>query len=97
MDDLGMRDIAAQGATAGGLGVLGRLIALAHAGSTRPSGVSLLWEIPLALGMGVIGKGVADWFGLDAFPEYAVTIAVSYSGPRLLDIAIARWLTSRGV
>lgn len=96
MDDMGMRDIAAQGATAGGLGVLGRLIALAHAGATRPSGWSLLWEIPLALGMGVIGKGLADWFGLDAFPEYAVTIAVSYSGPRLLDIAAARWLANRG-
>ena len=96
MDDMSMRDIAAQGATAGVLGVLGRLIALAHAGAARPSGWSLLWEVPMALGMGVIGKGVADWFRLDDFPEYALTIVVAYSGPRLIDIAVARWLANRG-
>ncbi len=90
LDESSIRDLAAQGAAAGGLGLIGRLIALAGA-SRRPSGWSLLWEVPLAIGLGVVGKGVADWLALTGFPAYAVTIAVSYVGPRGIDIALARY------
>lgn len=95
MDDFTVRDIAAQGAAAGGLGAVGRLLALAHAGASKPTGWSLLWEVPLAIGMGVVGKGVADFLRLDDFPEYAVTIAVSYIGPRVIDILAARYAANR--
>lgn len=86
-------DLVARAAGAGALGLLGRLIAWAHA-DRRPIGWSLLWELPVALGMGVIGKGAADWAALDGFPEYAVTIAVAYVGPRCIDLAVA-WLQQR--
>lgn len=95
IDDLGMRDIAHQSAVAGGLGLLGRLIALAQA-ARRPSGWNLLWEVPLAIGMGVIGKGIADWWGMHDFPHYACVIAVAYTGPRLMDIALLRWAGPKG-
>ena len=90
IDDLGVRDLAVQGAAAGGMGLLGRLLALATS-ARRPSGWNLLWEIPLAIGMGVMGKGIADHFGLTGFPNFAVIIAVSYSGPRIIDIVLTRY------
>jgi len=82
-------DLAANAAGAGALGLLGRLLAYAHA-DRRPIGWSLLWELPVAMAMGIVGKGVADLAGLDGFPEYAVTIAVAYVGPRFVDLLVAR-------
>lgn len=96
LDDAGLRDLAAQGAAAGGLGMLGRMIALAST-TRRPSGWSLLWEVPLAIGMGVVGKGLADWLDLSGFPNYALTIAVSYVGPRALDIALDRYAAGKSL
>lgn len=77
----------ASAAGAGALGLLGRALHLART-DRRPFGWSLLWELPTAIGMGIIGKGVADYFGLDGFPEYAVTISIAYIGPRVIDLAI---------
>lgn len=70
--------------------MIGRLLALARA-SRRPSGWSLLWEIPIACGMGVVGKGVAEALGVDGFQHYAVVIAIAYAGPRMIDILLARY------
>jgi hypothetical protein len=90
VDDMNVRDLAGGGLLAGALGVLGRLLAMAQ--GPRPAlGWSLLWELPAAIGLGIIGKGLADWLHLDGFPEYAVTIAVSYTGPRAIDMLIESW------
>jgi len=78
---------AASAAGAGALGLLGRALHLARA-DRRPLGWSLLWEVPTAIGMGIVGKGLADYLGLDGFPEYAVTISIAYIGPRVIDVAI---------
>jgi hypothetical protein len=95
IDDLGVGELARQGATAGLMGLLGRLIALASS-ARRPNGWALLWEIPMAIGLGVVGKGVADGLHLEGFPHYAVVIAVAYSGPRYLDLILARWAETKG-
>lgn len=89
---------AASAAGAGALGLLGRALHLARA-DRRPLGWSLLWEVPTAIGMGIVGKGLADYLGLDGFTEYAVTISVAYVGPRVIDLAIGeveRRLKARG-
>lgn len=87
----------ASAAGAGALGLLGRALHLART-DRRPLGWSLLWELPTAIGMGIIGKGVADYFGLNGFPEYAVTISIAYVGPRVIDLAITEIeRRSRGV
>jgi hypothetical protein len=104
IDDLGWRDLASQGIFAGGLGATGRLLALAAA-TRRPRGLVLLWEIPLAIGMGVVGKGIADMIGLQNFPNFAMVIGIAYTGPRVIDILLERYqakkektgLTSRDV
>jgi hypothetical protein len=71
IDDLGVRDLATHGAIAGAMGILGRLLALATS-ARRPSGWNLLWEVPLAIAMGVIGKGIADYFALTGFPNFGL-------------------------
>lgn len=96
IDDLGVRDLAAQGAAAGVMGMLGRLLSLATS-TKRPSGLSLLWELPLAIGMGVVGKGTADYFNLVGFSNFAAIIAISYTGPRLLDIVVQRYSEGKPV
>ncbi len=68
------------------IGLLGRLLFLARV-DRRRFGWGLLWEIPIAIGMGAIGKGVADWFNLSPFPEMAVIVCVAYVGPRFIDAA----------
>lgn len=86
-DDIG--NLAASAAGAGALGLLGRALHLART-DRRPLGWSLLWEIPVAIGMGILGKGLADYIGLGGFPNYALTIAVAYIGPRFIDLALAK-------
>ena len=51
---------AASAAGAGALGLLGRALHLARA-DRRPLGWSLIWELPVAIGMGIVGKGLADY------------------------------------
>lgn len=96
LEEWTVRELASQGALAGGMGMLGRMLALA-ASTKRPMGICLLWEIPMAIGMGVVGKGIADAFGLTGFSNFAVIIAVSYTGPRLIDIALARYAEGKSI
>lgn len=76
--------------------MIGRALAMATA-KTRPTGWCLLWEVPIAIGMGVIGTGLADWLKLGGFVHFAVVIAVSYTGPRALDIVLARYAESKSL
>ena len=98
MDDLGISEIAAKSVGAGLLGLVGRAVHIA-ASANRPVGwqaisVTVLWEIPIGLGMGVIGWGLADYIGLKGFPHYAMVVSVAIAGPKLisvlLDLAIQR-------
>ena len=89
MDDYNLRDLAAEGATAGLFGMLGRLVHIAML-DRRPFGWNLLWELPVAISMGVVGIGMSDWLQLKPFASFAVTIAVSYLGPRVIDLALTR-------
>jgi hypothetical protein len=94
LDEMAMRELASQGIGAGLLGLLGRILALAH-NSGRPTGWSLLWEVPIAIGMGIIGKGVAEYLEVRGFQHYAVVIAVAYTGPRIIDLALARYAATK--
>lgn len=73
------------GAVIGGL--LGRLIALSMK-TARPSWVVLVCELPMAIGLGILGAGVADYLGLVGMQHLATSVAVAYTGPRALEIWI---------
>lgn len=86
-DPMQAAEAAGTAATAGSLGLLGRMVYWAHSGR-HPVGLSLLWEVPLAIGMGYIGLGVAEWWDFGPRASYAVTITISYIGPRAIDIGL---------
>lgn len=91
MSDGFLNEEVVKAAGAGALGLLGRLIAMSRM-DRRPFGWSLLWEIPTAVGMGIIGSGLADYLELKNFAHHAMTISVGYIGPRLVDEIFNRWL-----
>lgn len=98
LDDVSFRDLATQGAIAGGLGMIGRLMAIA-ADKDRPTtflGIlkRLVWELPIAIGLGVVGKGIAETLGLHGFAHYATIVTVAYSGTQLVDLLVRKLLDS---
>lgn len=89
----------------GGLGsvfatsAIGRLMwhaRLVQKGERAFLSIDLLWELPTAIGMAVIGKGLADWLDLNEWQTLGLVATLSYLGPRGLDSALAVWLTRRG-
>ena len=45
----------------------------------------LLWEIPVAIGMGLIADSVANWLGLSEATRVGFIAAVAYLGPHAID------------
>jgi len=87
------QDVAANFAATAALGGVGRLVALAR-DNRRPWSWSLLWEIPVAIMMGWIGDGVAEYFDLHNSVHIAIIVGVSYLGPRVLDEIFTRALSA---
>lgn len=65
-------------------GIIGRLIGIIRSDDRR-WGWRMLWELPVAIGMGWIGAGIAEFFDLRGFAAYAAMISAGYIGPRLVD------------
>lgn len=59
-------------------------------------GPELLWEVPVAVGMAVIGEGVASYFGWEPQVRTAVIAVLAYLGPRGAAHLLDRWLDKRG-
>ena len=81
-------------AWAAGGGLLGR--AMYHSrqvldGKQKPFSWVLLFNLPIAIGMGFFGHGISDYFGLTGDPEIAVTIASGYLGPWAIDLLLGIW------
>jgi hypothetical protein len=74
------------------LGGVGRLVALAR-DNRRPWSWNLLWELPVACMMGLIGDGIGGYFDLHNSVHIAVIVGVSYLGPRVLDEIFTRALS----
>lgn len=78
----------------GGAGMLGRLMYHAkqvQAGKRKPFSWVLLWDLPIALGMGWIALGVATWLSISWEPAISLALAISYLGPYVIDMAFLRW------
>lgn len=62
-----------------GAAFCGRAMAM---GLQRPViGWGLLWEVPVVIGMGVIGSGAADWLQLHGSRSGALIAVMGYLGP----------------
>jgi len=56
-------------------------------------GKELLWELPVAFGMGVFGEGAADYFQLSDTAGVALIVALAYLGPRGIEVALSKWFS----
>lgn len=52
----------------------------------------LLWELPVAIGMGIIGQGVAQHFNLQGWVSTAVIVTLGYMGPGFAEAVVWRVL-----
>lgn len=57
--------------------------------------VDLLWEVPLAIGMALIGDALGAWLDLSREVGVGLIAVLSYLGPRGAGAIIERWLISR--
>lgn len=58
-------------------------------------GRELIWELPILLGMWMIGLGLGDYLALSAKGTAAVCSVLAYLGPRGAESVIERWIEGR--
>lgn len=78
----------------GGAGVIGRLMFHARQvqqGKRKPWTWALLFDLPIALGMGWIVYGLAEWQHLTPQATVSAAIMASYLGPYTLDRLFVLW------
>ena len=61
-------------------------------GRRRFFGKELLWEIPVAIGMAIIGEAVASHFDLGQPVRTGLVATLAYLGPRGAETLLAAWL-----
>jgi hypothetical protein len=57
--------------------------------------LDLIWELPVAFGMGIFGEGASSYFDLDQTSSLAVIAALAYLGPRGIEVMLCRWFASK--
>lgn len=79
---------AAPYAWTGGASIIGRLMFHARQvqqGKRKPLTWALVWDLPIAFGMGWVVYGICVWFDLAPEPTISASIAASYLGPYSVD------------
>ena len=76
---------------AAGWGLVGR--AMHHsrqvqAGRRRFWSVQLVWELPVAVGTGVAGQGLAEYLQVGGWQATAVIVTVAYLGPGFVEAVV---------
>lgn len=56
--------------------------------------VQIVFELGVAIGMGIVAGGMADWLGLKGMTQAGFIAAASYLGPHTIEVAQA-WLQKR--
>jgi len=77
-------------ALSSGLGLVGRLMYLSQE-RRQPLSWSLAWELPIAIGMGMIGRAVGEYANLGGFMLFSASIVSGYMGPRMVSWAVSAW------
>ena len=61
-------------------------------GKRRFFGRELVWELPIAIGMAIIGEGAAAYFDLPPTVSTGLIAALAYLGPRGAEVLLINWL-----
>ncbi|CUX09469.1 conserved hypothetical protein [Agrobacterium tomkonis CFBP 6623] len=78
--------------------VLGR--AMWHGNEARKGrrkffGIELFWELPVAIGMAVIGESAASYFSFGQTISTGLIALLAYLGPRGVEAIILKWVDRR--
>lgn len=57
--------------------------------------ISLIWELPLAFGMALIGDGLGEYLDLSRGATVGLIVVLAYLGPRGAAAIIERWLSAK--
>ncbi|WP_234892290.1 phage holin family protein [Sinorhizobium medicae] len=55
----------------------------------------LFWEIPIAVGMALIGAALASWLALEQPMATGLIAALAYLGPRGYEVLFMRWFAAK--
>ena len=64
-------------------------------GNRRFFGKELLWEIPVAVGMALIGEAAARYIGLSQPVSTGFVATLAYLGPRGAEALLTTWIGRR--
>lgn len=70
--------------------MIGRLMfhaKLVQQGRRRVISLALIWELPIALGMYMVGAGIADALGSIGHIRDGIIVSCAYLGPRVIEQA----------
>lgn len=67
----------------------------ARKGHRKFLGKELVWELPFAFGMGLIGEGIASYFGLPPPIATGLIVGLGFMGPRGCVSLFERWAIKR--
>jgi len=75
--------------------------AMFHAGEVRAKrrrifSFDLVWEVPLAIGMALIGDALGDYMDLENTVRVGLIAVLSYLGPRGAAAIFERWVARKG-
>ena len=59
-------------------------------------GLELVWELPMAMGMGMVGEGLAAWLSFGQPASTGLIVALSYFGPRGIEVIFLKWFDRKG-
>jgi hypothetical protein len=77
------------------VGRMAKHVILAQSGQRKLFGWHLLLELPVAIFMGFVGSGLAEWLNLSNHAATGLIAALSYLGPSAIEIIIIRWIENR--
>lgn len=71
-----------------------------HAGEVRAKrrpiwSRDLIWELPIAVGMALIGDGVGEYLDVSNTQQVAIVAVLSYLGPRGAGALLEKWVDRR--
>ena len=64
-------------------------------GRRRFFGKEILWEIPIAIGMAIIGEAIASYFALGQPVRTGLVATLAYLGPRGAEALLCAWIGRR--
>lgn len=61
----------------------------------RPFGKELVWELPTAVGVGMLADALTNYLGVASPIGTGIAVGLGYLGPRGIEVLFMRWFDKR--